>query len=74
MNYLWRGRYAGRILLFPPEDAKHLSAGFLGQAEDQIKLKDDVSIRLKRICQYPLRSYISAISDASKLNIMISHS
>ena len=68
------GDMLGRIfLLFPPEDAKHLSAGSLGLNEDQIDLKDEMfQSALKEFANILCGSYIAAMSDMAKLNIMIS--
>lgn len=68
------GDMLGRIfLLFPPEDAKHLCAGSIGKAEDQIDLKDEMfQSALKEFANILCGSYIAAMSDTAKLNIMIS--
>lgn len=68
------GDVEGRIfILFSPNDAKHLSGGFMGIAPEQIDIKDEMfQSSIKEAVNILGGSYISAMADMTKLSIMVS--
>ncbi|MDO8749278.1 MAG: chemotaxis protein CheC [Candidatus Omnitrophota bacterium] len=68
------GDLTGRMfLLFPPDDAKNLSGALLGQPGEQINLQDEMlQSSLKETANILCGSYVAALADMTKLNILIS--
>ena len=68
------GDLTGRMfLLFPPDDAKNLSGALLGQPGEQINLQDEMlQSSLKETANILGGSYVAALADMTKLNILIS--
>lgn len=67
------GDLSGRIfLLFSPDDAKLLASNLLGKPKEEIDLKDELLISsLKETANILCGSYIAALADMTKLNILI---
>ncbi len=68
------GDVTGRIfLLLSPDDAKHLSGALLGKPEEKIDLADEMlQSSVKESANILCGSYISALADMTRLNILIS--
>lgn len=68
------GEITGRIfLLFSPEDARHLAGSLLGKPKEEIDLRDEMlQSSVKESANILCGSYISALADMTRLNILIS--
>ena len=68
------GEVTGRIfLLFSPEDARHLSGSLLGKSKEEFDLRDEMlQSAVKESANILCGSYISALADMTRLNILIS--
>jgi chemotaxis protein CheC len=70
-----RGDILGRIfLLFPPEDARYLAGTLLGKPPEQLlDVKDEMfQSSLKEVTNILSSSYVTALSDMTRLNILTS--
>ncbi len=70
-----RGDILGRIfLLFPPEDARYLAGTLLGKPPEQLlDVKDEMfQSSLKEITNILSSSYVTALADMTRLNILTS--
>lgn len=68
------GEVTGRIfLLFSPDDARHLSSSLLGKSKEEFDLRDEMlQSAVKESANILCGSYISALADMTRLNILIS--
>lgn len=68
------GDLSGRIfLLFSPDDAKLLASSLLGKAKEEIDFKDEMlQSALKESANILCGSYVAALADMTRLNILIS--
>lgn len=68
------GEVQGRIfLLFSPDDARILSSSLLGRPKEELDLKDEMlQSSLKESANILCGSYVSALVDMTKLNMLIS--